>query len=279
MAEALTLMEAAERLAPVFAEETESSSPLVPAKPKGKWMSLEHAGSVLAERITGQQPAPKKKKAEITVQEAVKQIESPPETPPELSEIRGKRFVATVMKWQRQFEMEDFIQRGVQQFEGMDDLTALTSPEFQAVYGYAQQLRAVVDAAAREEQAVWLKQCKAENDVFELERPDWSPADAKRVGAMLIDLGVTEQEMLELWHTPQPINIESPICRALAQTAVGADEPDPIHAALGSVGFDEAEIKAVKSGQVTIVLRDHRIQELVARAADAYTPTENRQAA
>lgn len=278
MSQALTLTEAAERLAPVF----ESDSLPVAAKPaKGKWMSLEHAAAVLSERVTGQQVAPQKKKAEVTVQEAAKQIEPPSyETPAELAEIKAKRLVATVTKLQRLAEFQDFMSRAALPFEGMDETTALASPEFTVVYGCAQQLRGEYEASLSEEFAAWETQCLAENAVFESGRPDWSPADAWSVKTMLTRLGVSEQEIFSLWLTPTPVDVSSPVCMVLAQLTVGADHPDPIRAALQAVGFDDEEIKAVMSGEMEIHLRDHRIQELVARAADgAYTATENRAAA
>ena len=280
MSQALTLTEAAERLAPVFVEEPGSSLPVAAKPSKGQWMSLESAAAVLAERVTGHQPAPKKAKAEVTVQQAAKQIETPEmETPAELAEIRAKRMVATVTKLQRLQEFQDFMSRAALPFEGMDETTALASPEFTVIYGCAQQLRGEYEAAVREEFDAWEKQCKAENSVFESGRPDWSPADAKRVGEMLTGLGVTEQEITSLWMTASPVNVSSPVCMVLAQLVAGADHPEPVQAALEAVGFDEDEIKAVMSGEMEIYLRDHRIQELVARAADADTATENRAAA
>jgi hypothetical protein len=281
VAQALTLTEAAERLAPVFMEESESSSLPVPAKSNGKWMSLENAGAILAERVTGQSVAkPSQARAEITVKEAAKQIERPqPETPAELVEIRGRRLVATAVSVQCWQELEDFINRATLHYQGLDEATLNADPQYREVCANAQQLRARYDAAYQELNDMWAKQCLAENEVFETERPDWSPEDAKRVGTLLTGLGVSEQEMWSLWLTPEPINVSSPICMTLAQMAVGADNPEPIQAALGAVGFDDGDIKAVMSGDMPIYLRDHRIQELIARAADANAPTENRRAA
>lgn len=280
MSQALTLTEAAERLAPVFVEEPESSLPVAAKPSKGKWMSLEHAAAVLSERVTGQQVAPQKKKAEVTVEEAAKQIEgSRPETPAELGEIKAKRRVATITKLQRLAEFQQFMSCAALPFEGSDETTALASPEFTVVYGCAQQLRAEFESALREEFDAWEKQCLAENAVFESGRPDWSPADARNVGALLTALGVTEQEIFSLWLTPSPVDVASPACLELALLVAGPDNPDPIGAALGSVGFDDGEITSVIAGEAEILLRDHRIQELVARAADAYTATENRAAA
>jgi hypothetical protein len=276
MSQALTLTEAAERLAPVFAEE--SSAPVVTVPPKGKWLSLEHAGAVLAERVSGRKPAPKRKKAEVTVKEAAKEIERP-QTPVDLGEIRAERSVATITKLQRLVEFQDFMSRAALPFEGMDETAALASPEFTVVYGCAQQMRSEYEAAVRQEFAAWEKQCFAENEAFEAGRPGWSASDATRVNEMLTKLGVTEAEIMSLWLTAAPVNIGSPICMALAQLVAGADHPDPIRAALGAVGFDDDEIKAAMAGEMEIILRDHRIQELVARAADADTKTEDRKAA
>lgn len=164
-------------------------------------------------------------------------------------------------------------------FEGMDETTALASPEFTVVYGCAQQLRSEYESSLRDEFAAWERQCLAENAVFEEGRPDWSSDDAWKVAALLANLGVSEQEIMSLWLTPAPVNIAGPACLELAQLVAGTDNPDPISAALGSVGFDDGEISSVMSGEAEILLRDHRIQELVARAADAYTATENRAAA
>ena len=96
---------------------------------------------------------------------------------------------------------------------------------------------------------------------------------------MLTRLGVSEQEIFSLWLTPSPVDVASPVCLELALLVAGPDNPDPIGTALGSVGFDDSEISSVIAGEMEIHLRDHRIQELVARAADAYTATENRAAA
>ncbi|WP_156433971.1 hypothetical protein [Bradyrhizobium retamae] len=262
-------------------EESESTSLPVPAKSNGKWMSLENAGTILAERVTGQSVAkPSKARAEVTVREAAKQIErSDLETPAELSELRGRRLVATAASFQCWQELEDFINRATHHFQGQDEATLAADPQYREVCAYAQQLRARYDAAYHEATDVWTRQCLAENEVFEAGRPDWKPEDARRVAALLDRLGVSEQEREALWLTPEPINVASPICMTLAQLAVGADNPDPIQAALGAVGFDDGDINAVISGEMPIYLRDHRIQELVARAADVDTQAKNRAAA
>lgn len=279
MTQALTLTEAAERLAPVFIEESGSSAPL-PAKAKGKWLSLDDAGAMLSERVAGKRPAPSTKKAEVTIKEAARQIELPEiETPAALVDLRGKRLVATATSLQCWQELEDFVNRATAHFQGLDEATLAADPQYLDVCAYAQQLRARYDAAYQNLNDVWAKQCLAENDVFETGRPDWSPEDARRVATLLIGLGVSEQEIQQLWQTPQPINVTSPICVALAHMAVGTDNPEPIQAALGAVGFDDGDIDAVMAGEMPIYMRDHRIQELVARAADANPQAENRRAA
>lgn len=275
MSQALTLTEAAERLAPVF-EEAPSSLPVEARPSKGKWMSLDHAAAVLADRVTGKPAvAPKKRTEAVSVREAAKQIERPGE----LAEIRVERTLATITKEQRYQEWQDFLSRAMLPFEGMEESAAVSSPEFMVVYGCVKQLQEAYEVALRAEFDLWDSECKAENAVFESGRPDWTHANASKVVAMLRELGVTEQELFQLWMTPHPINVASPVCSALAAMVVGADNPDPINAALGAVGFDDDEISDVVSGKAPIILRDHRIQELTARASDAYTPAENRAAA
>jgi hypothetical protein len=273
MTGALTLTEAAERLSPVFDEQESSSA--VEKSSKGKWLTLESAGEVLAERFSGQRVAPKRKAAAVTIDQAAKQIEAPYV---DLADLREKREMATVRHLQCLVELHDFSERAVQLFQGTDSATLAASPDFQAACAYEQQLRGVYEAARQEEQGAWDRECKAENDVFEAGRPDWSPADAKKVAALLFRLGLSEKEMYDLWLTPQPIDVTSPICMILAQMVVAGD-PEPVHAALTEVGFGPVEISAVMSGERTILMRDHRIQELVARAADADTPAEDRAAA
>lgn len=273
MTGALTLSEAADRLANVLEEGVSAPAPAKVAK--GKWMTLEGAAAVLSERVTGQAVAPKKKRAEVTVQQAAKQIEAPYV---DLADLRSKRETATAKRWQSLLELEDFINRAVELFNGVDREVLAASPDFHGVCAYEQQLQDAFKALTKEEQEAWAKECMAENDVFEADRPDWSPADAKRIGAFLTGLGLSEQEMWQLWTTPEPINVGSPICEAIAQM-VAPGSAVPVYGALAAVGFDAAEINAVVSGEKKVVLRDHRMQELVARAADANTPTEDRRAA
>lgn len=275
--QSLTLTEAAERLAPVFVEETGSSAAMQ-ARPRGKWLSLQHAGAVLAERVTGQKQSQKKGRAEVTIQQAGKQIEQP-QTPAELSEIRQRRMAASVNQWQRQAELENFSQSAIQHFQGWDEETALNSYDFQVLHGHIQHLRAVNEEARFDEQGAWHLQCKAENDAFMSGRPNWSHPDAMKVAGMLTSLGISTQEMQQLWLTPHPIDVTSPLCVVLARLVVGAEHPEPIHAALKEVGFDDDEIAGVMLGEIPVVLRDHRIQELVARAVDADTAGKDRAAA
>lgn len=277
MSHALTLTEAAERLAPVFVEGPESPA-AVPAKPgRGRWLSLDDAGAVLSQRVTGQQPAPRKTQTDVTVKQAARQIEQP-RTPAAVLDLRKKRLTATAAKVQGWNELEEFTKWATPHFEGRDD-TVLADPFFQEVYTHALKLRAAYDSLVIEEEGAWNRQCEAESDAFNLERPEWGARDTSRVAAMLGSLGLTEQEIGQLWSTLQPININSPICMTLAKLSLGDEHQQPIQAALAAVGYDDQEIADVMSGQDYIFLRDHRIQELVARAADGYTPTENRTAA
>lgn len=276
MTNALTLTEAAERLAPVFAEETGTSSALV-SSPKGKWLSLDDAAAVLSNRVTGKPPALRKgRKADVTVREAAKQIEEPYA---DLAEVRQTRVAATTKQLQRHAELTDFIDRAFPLFNGMDDVTVLTNPDFQAVYGYALSLRGPYEAACKEELDAWNAECAAENDAFNVLRPDWSPEDTERVASMLESLGSTRAELQQLWTTPSPLNLSSPICLEIAQRVTGIPGQGAVPQALASVGFNDNEIQAAVSGAAPVLLRDHRIQELVARAADADTPAEDREAA
>ncbi|MCK1400115.1 hypothetical protein IVB45_18510 [Bradyrhizobium sp. 4] len=274
MSTALTLTEAAERLAPVFAEETGTSSALV-SSPKGKWLSLDDAAAVLSGRVAGQRAAPRKKRAEVTVHQAAGQIDRPYA---DLAEVRQTRYAATGKQLRCLSEMNDFIDRAVQQFQGVDDMTVLHSPEFQASYAYAQGLKTIYEAACGEELQAWKRQCDAENDAFSIDRPDWGREETAKVVAMLKSMGSNEHELQQLWSSPTPINLSSPACLAIAQKATGIDGWEAIPAALAAVGFSDNEIQAALSG-APVLLRDHRIQELVARAADADTPAEDREAA
>ncbi|MGY3035919.1 hypothetical protein ACVIIV_005089 [Bradyrhizobium sp. USDA 4354] len=276
MTNALTLTEAAERLAPVFAEETGTSSALV-SSPKGKWLSLDDAASVLSERVTGKPPAARKaKKAEVTVREAARQIEQPFA---DLSELRQTRAAATQKQLAHHATLTDFIDRALPLFNGMDDTAVLTNPDFQAVYGYALSLRGPYEAACKEEVEAWNTECAAEVEAFEALRPDWSAEDTERVVSMVESLGGTRAELQQLWQTPTPLNLSSPICLQIAQLATGIKGQGAVKEALASVGFSENEIQAAVSGAAPVLLRDHRIQELVARATDAHTPTKDREAA
>ncbi|MET3225076.1 hypothetical protein ABIE85_002113 [Bradyrhizobium diazoefficiens] len=276
MTNALTLTEAAERLAPVFAEETGTSTALV-SSPKGKWLSIDDAASVLSDRVTGKPPAQRKaKKAEITVSQAARQIEAPFA---DLSELRQARVAATNKQIGHHATLMDFIDRALPLFNGMDDLTVLSNPDFQAVYGYALSLRGPYEAACKEEVEAWNAECAAEVEAFEALRPGWSAEDTERVAAMLEGFGSTRAEMLHLWTTPTPLHLSSPICLKIAQLATGIEGQGAVTQALASVGFSESEIQAAMSGTTPVLLRDHRIQELVARATDAHTPAEDREAA
>lgn len=276
MTQALTLTEAAERLAPVFTEGPEASLPDVAKPAKGKWLSLDDAASVLTQRVTGQLPKPKKKREDVTVEQAAQQIEQPYA---DLTGLREARENATVKLLMSYLDLEDVTNRAVQQFQGRDDMSVLTSPEYQAVYAYVQQFRTTYDAAIEAERETWQRQCVAENDAFEALRPDWSQADAQRVLQMLRGMGLAEHEIKNLWELPTRISLENPVCLALAKKAIGAESQNPIPEALASVGFSEDEIKKVYSLETPLILRDYRIQELVARAADADTQTEDRAAA
>lgn len=264
MTQALTMTEAAERLAPVFEETRSFSAPARSAK--GKWLSLERAGDVLAKRV--KQPAPKRERAEEQI-----------ETPAELSEIRQERAVATATKLICLNELQEFTSRSSLPFDGVDETTMLASPEFMVVYGRVQQLRAAYEKAARDEFDVWGKQCRAENELFEAGRPDWDADRANEAVAMMTELGLSEPEFLQLWITPTPIDATSPVCEALARLVVGPDESEPVQAALRAVGFDDEEIQTAMSNETDILLRDHRIQELIARALDGYAPAEDHSAA
>jgi hypothetical protein len=276
MTNALTLTEAAERLAPIFTEDQGSTSTAV-ATPKGKWLSLDDAAAVLTHRVTGKPPAARKaKKAEVSVKQAAKQIEEPYT---DLAEIRQSREAATQNQLARFSELQVFTSQAAPHFQGMDDEAVLKSPEFQAIYAHAVQLRATYDAACREEADAWNRECKAENDAFEAERPGWTIDDAGKVWAFLSRLGVPDSDIRDLWQTPLPINVSSPACLRIAQLATGIEGQDAIPAALASVGFSSHEIRTALTGATAILLRDHRIQELVARAVDADTPPENRAAA
>jgi len=276
MTNALTLTEAAERLAPVFEEETGTSTALV-SSPKGKWLSLDDAASVLTERVTGKAPAVRKaKKAEVTITQAARQIDAPFA---DLTEVRSKRIAATAKEAQRHAELQDFVDRAIPLFEGMNDIDVVKNPDFQAAYGYALGLRQPYEQAANEAIDAWTAECAAENEAFEALRPDWSPEDCERVVSMIERFGGTRDELQYLWMTPTPLALSSPICLEIAQRATGIKGAGAIPQALGSVGFSEREIHDAVTGAAPVVLRDHRIQELVARAADADTQRENREAA
>ncbi|MDF0521532.1 hypothetical protein P0R31_30240 [Bradyrhizobium yuanmingense] len=276
MSTALTLTQAAERLAPVFAEETGTSTALV-SSPKGKWLSLDDAATVLSERVAGKAPAERKaKKAEVTVREAARQIEQPFA---DLSELRQARVSAMGREAQSHAALLDFIDRALPMFNGMDDMEVVKNPDFQAVYGYALGLRQPYEQAAKEAVDAWNAECAAEVEAFEALRPDWSAGDMERVVSMVEGFGGTRDELKHLWDTPTPLNLSSPVCLKIAQRATGISGADAIPQALASVGFSDTEVEAVISGAAPVLLRDHRIQELVARATDAHTPAENREAA
>lgn len=246
MTNALTLTEAAERLAPVFAEETGTSTALV-SSPKGKWLSLDDAAAMLSDRVIGKVPAERKsKKAEITVTEAAKQIETPFA---DLSELRRARAAATRKQLEHHATLTDFIDRALPLFDGMDDMAVLSNPDFQAVYGYAIGLRQPYEAACKEEDEAWKAECAAEVEAFEALRPDWSAEDTERVVSMLEGLGSTRAELQQLWLTPTPLKLSSPVCQQIAELAAGTKGQAAISHALAGVGFSEAEIGAAVSGQ------------------------------
>jgi hypothetical protein len=276
MTTALTLTQAAERLAPVFAEETGTSTALV-SNPKGKWLSIDDAAAVLSDRVTGKPPAQRKaKRTEITVSQAARQIEAPFA---DLTELRGARAAATRKQLEYHAALTEFVDRAVPMFDGMDDMTVLTSPDFQAVYSYAMGLRTPYEAACKEELQAWNVECAAEVEAFEALRPNWSAEDCERVVVALENLGVSRAELQQLWITPTPLNLASQACLQIAQLATGTKGQAAIPQALASVGFSDNEIQAALSGAAPVLLRDHRIQELVARATDAHTPAEDREAA
>lgn len=274
MTGALTLTEAAERLAPAFDDKESSSA--VEKSPKGKWLTLESAGELLSERFSGQPTVAKKKASAVTIEQAARQIEAPYV---DLADLRSKRESATLNHMQALVDLHDFSNKAVELFQGMDSNALAASPDFQAALDYEQKLKNACELARRKEHEAWAKECAAENEVFLAGRPGWGAAGSKGAAEFLMRLGLSEQEMWLLWDSPQPIDVASPMCMTLAQMIVGASHPTPIHAALGSVGFDATEIASVMSGDTKILLRDHRIQELVARAVDANTPPEDRAAA
>lgn len=276
MTNALTLTEAAERLAPVFAEETGTSTALV-SSPKGKWLSLDDAASVLSERVTGKAPARRQAKASgISITQAARQIEQPFA---DLSDLRQARVSAMGKEAQSHAALVDFINRALPLFDGMDDIEVVKNPDFQAVYGYALGLRQPYEQAAKEAIDAWNAECAAEVEAFEAFRPEWSAEDTERVVSLIESVGGTRDELKQLWDTPTPLNLSSPICLEIAQRAAGIKGAGAIPHALASVGFGEEEIKAAMSGAAPVLLRDHRIQELVARATDAHTPAKDREAA
>ena len=60
-------------------------------------------------------------------------------------------------------------------------MAVLASAEWHAVLGYAQQIRTVYEAALREEQDAWQKQCLAENEALSvLEEGDGIPETIAR---------------------------------------------------------------------------------------------------
>ncbi|MVT52118.1 hypothetical protein GPL17_16670 [Bradyrhizobium yuanmingense] len=276
MTNALTLTQAAERLAPVFEEETGTSTALV-SSPKGKWLSLDDAASVLTERVTGKTPARRKaRKSDVTIRQAARQIETPFA---DLSELREARVSAMGREAQSHAALLDFIDRALPMFHGMDDMEVVKNPDFQAVYGYALGLRQPYEQAAKEAVDAWNAECAAEVEAFEALRPDWSAGDMERVVSMVEGFGGTRDELKHLWDTPTPLNLSSPVCLKIAQRATGVNGAEAIPQALASVGFSDNEIQAAVSGASPVLLRDHRIQELVARAADADTQREDREAA
>jgi hypothetical protein len=276
MTTALTLTQAAERLAPVFEEETGRSTALV-SSPKGNSLSLDDAAAVLTERVTGRAPAQRKaRKSDVTISQAARQIEAPFA---DLAEVRNARVTAMAKEAQCHAALLDFIDRALPMFNGMDDIEVVKNPDFQAVYGYALSLRQPYEQAAKEAVDAWKVECAAETEAFETFRPDWSAEDAERVVVMVEGFGGTREELMQLWDNPMPLNLASPICLQIAQRATGVIGAAAIPEALVSVGFSDNEIRAAVSGASPVLLRDHRIQELVARAADADTQRENREAA
>lgn len=276
MTTALTLTQAAERLAPVFEEETGRSTALV-SSPKGNSLSLDDAAAVLTERVTGRAPAQRKaRKSDVTISQAARQIEAPFA---DLAEVRNARVTAMAKEAQCHAVLLDFIDRALPMFNGMDDIEVVKNPDFQAAYGYALGLRQPYEQAAKEAVDAWNAECAAEVEAFEAFRPDWSAEDTERVISMIESFGGTREELAWLWVTPRPLNLASPICLQIAQRATGLNGADAIPQALAGVGFSDNEIQAAISGASPVLLRDHRIQELVARAADADTQRENREAA
>ncbi|MBR1173697.1 hypothetical protein JQ617_06995 [Bradyrhizobium sp. KB893862 SZCCT0404] len=276
MTNALTLTEAAERLAPVFAEETGTSTALV-SSPKGKWLSLDDAASVLSERVTGKAPTERKtKKSDVTIRQAARQIDTPFA---DLSELRRARSAATRKQLEHHATLTDFIDRALPLFNGMDDISILSNPDFQAAYGYALGLRQPYEQACKEEDDAWKAECAAEVEAFEALRPEWSAEDSERVASMVESLGGDRTELLQLWTTPTPLNLASPICLRIAQLATGIQGQGAVTEGLASVGFSDREIQAAMAGTAPVLLRDHRIQELVARATDAHTTAKDREAA
>lgn len=260
MTTALTISEAAEQLAVRF-EQPSSATSVAKARGK-KWLSLEDAGAELAERF-GAPAKARPKTSAASVKDAGATIANGTDVSSDnkvdlqrVASARAKREYATAVAGKLNDELNTICERALRHFEGTDEQTRANSAEFWAVHRHIEQLMANRDRACAEETSAWNEQCHEEDDAFLAERPEWSGEDSERVMSWLVSLGATQAELHVLWVSPWPLNLDGPIATGVAAAAGFASIAD----ALASVDVDPDS---------PVLIRDHRMQTLIARAHDA----------
>jgi hypothetical protein len=283
MSKALTITDAAEIFEPSFSD-TVSENKLPASKPeKGIELSLDDAASLLAERFGGEPVKKAKKQADITVEQAATKIADPAaDVAAAIPSLRSRREDTTLNRQVVAGEYEHFLRVVNGAFAGHDEATLQASAEFRNAYEHARQLEAKVMAAAAEEHNAWIAECEMENAAFTARaahHPEWNGASQERIADFLLGTGLPHDELLRLWQTPEAIAVGHPVCFAILSKVAGSDKQQDFIKVLHEVGFDDDEIEAVSNGNMSVHLHDHRIQELVARAAHADAPGQDQKAA
>lgn len=269
MSNALTLTEAAELLTPTFSEEKGPSAPIA-KRSKGDALTLEDASAMLAERLSGKPSEKAKKKAETTVEQAARNLGDPAsEFSAALPVLRSRREDASLNRHIAAGDFQEFLGALQRAFAGIDEATVLASEEYRSAHARGAQLEAKLHAAVSEEQSAWLAECGVEDAAFEARHPGWGDAERERIVNYLLGTGLTMQEMQYLWLVPEPIDINNPVCDVILETVAGSRAKEAVRTVLNEIGFDKDEIEAVANGTMPVHLRDHRVQELIARAVDA----------
>lgn len=270
MSSALTLTEAGDALAPRFIEDGNAVADM-PSARKGNDLTVDDGASLIAERLGGEPVDRSKKKPGITIKQASSKIGDPAlEVAKAIPALRSKREDLSVNMQVAAGEYQDFVAAAQSAFAGVDESALANSPEWFSANAHAGQLQTNLVSMEQEAQRAWIAECETENAAFLARHPELDQEGQGKIRDFLLEQGISEEELRQMWLTPEPIDVSNPICTAILQRLAGSQKEADIIDLLHEVGFDDDEIVSVGNGTVGIHLHDHRIQELVWRAANAH---------